>query len=198
MQLCTSAYIQSRMPTKRTNVDQNSLETSDLILIAPPVSVPGHVADAIARRITDGGHLICLLDGPTAPNLIRALAGASKGAIAPPFQLLRPATATAGRGEPFARVNVAAGPLRAFADPARGDLAGLYFRRHFLTQNNDARQDEILCYFADGSAALAMSPAWVEEGRLRYQEENDANRIISTRMFVQNIDILARFVAAVD
>jgi len=62
-------------------------------------------------------------------------------------------------GEAFAVARVARGPLALFDDPAHADLAGLRVRRHYLTETLEGRDEEVLLRFADGSAALALSPA---------------------------------------
>lgn len=46
------------------------------------------------------------------------------------------------------------------------------------------------------AAALDDRGAWVEAGRLRYHGEDDTRRIIASQTFMDNLDILARFLAA--
>ena len=139
-----------------TNLE--AIESADAVVIAPPVNLSRGAATAVARCVTGGGRLLCVLDGPTAPAVLGALASASKGAVAPPFALLRP-TAAPKEGEPFARFRETADALQLFADPSEGDLRALRFRRHYLTEIADARAEEVIAFFADGAAALSLGPA---------------------------------------
>jgi hypothetical protein len=140
-------------------VDRTSLETADIFFIVAPARLGGDTIDIISRRVTEGAHLACFLDGPTSPPLVAALAGASKGMIAPPFRLDRPVLIPRGMGEPFGQVLTARGPMKVFGSPDQGDLAGWAFRRHFMTAILAERKDEVLAQFPDGSAALSLSPA---------------------------------------
>jgi hypothetical protein len=138
------------------DADVTALESANAFVVVAPAELTGEAAETLARRVTEGALLIALLDGPTSPHVLSALHG---GNVTAPFHLLRPVIATDPRGEPLGEVHVADGPLRLFADPAHGDLERLRFRRHYLTQTAEGRQDEVLATFADGSAALALSPA---------------------------------------
>jgi len=141
------------------DTDRNVLETASAFVIVAPAELTGEAVEIIARRVNEGAPLMCLLDGPTSARILRALSGASKGTVSAPFQLLRPVWSSSPEGEAFGVAHVARGPLKLFADPAHGDLAGLRFRRHFLTEVKEGRKDEVLIFFEDGSAALALSPA---------------------------------------
>jgi hypothetical protein len=138
-------------------VDRTSLETADAFVLVSPTNLPGEAAETIARRLADGAHLACFLDGPTAPRTLAALAAASRGAVRPPFELVRPVAVPAG--EPWAELRTADGPLHAFSSPEQGDLRRLTFRRHFLTHPDPDRREEVLARYADGAVALALSPA---------------------------------------
>jgi hypothetical protein len=140
------------------DVDRASLETADAFFVVTPATLAGDTVEIIARRVTDGAYLACFLDGPAAGQLVGALGGASGGAIAPPFQLRRQ-VATGREADAFSRPQTMRGPLKVFGSSDQGDLAGLQFRRHYLTEITPARKDEVLLEFADGSAALAISPA---------------------------------------
>ena len=140
-------------------VDRASLETADAFFIVAPAALGGDTIDILSRRVTDGAYLACFLDGPTAATVVGALGGASSGAITPPFQLLRPVSVGRGAGEALETPDSPRGPLRVFGSPDQGDLGGLQFRRHWLTEAAPARQEEVLAQFPDGSAALALSPA---------------------------------------
>lgn len=141
------------------DTDLSILEKADVFAVVAPADLTGQAAEVIARRVGEGAHLICVLDGPTAPAILRTLASAPAGVLTPPFRLLRPAPTGSGDGEPFAAVQTAGGPFKLFDNPAQGDLAGLLFSRHYLTELVAGRKEEVLMYFADGSAALALSPA---------------------------------------
>ncbi|NQT85945.1 hypothetical protein HQ560_04225, partial [bacterium] len=138
------------------DVDRGALEAANAFVLVAPAELPGEAAQTLARRVTDGALLMVLLDGPTAPHILGVLGA---GSVTAPFQLTRPVIATDARGESLAGVHVADGPLRLFADPAHGSLERLRFRRHYLTQTLESRQEEALATFADGSVALALSPA---------------------------------------
>ena len=140
------------------DTDLNVLEKADVFAIVAPADLTGQAAEVIARRVNEGAHLICVLDGPTAPAILRTLAAASGGVLSPPFRPLRPVL-SGGEGEPFAAMHTTGGPFKLFDDPTQGDLASLLVRRHYLTEILAGRKDEVLIYFADGSAALALSPA---------------------------------------
>lgn len=141
------------------DADRRALETASAFVIVAPAQLPGEATEVIARRVADGALLLCLLDGPTSPGILNGLLGASNGAVAPPFRLLRQVRTQSADGEPFDAARVAYGPLKLFANPGQGDLASLRVRRHFLTEALEGREDEVLVHFADGSAALALSPA---------------------------------------
>ena len=141
------------------DTDRNVVETSDTFVIVAPAAVSGEAAAAIGRRVANGAQLICALDGPTSAAAVGALSAASKGSVAPPFRLIRNVRAGSADGDPFSVVQTAYGPLKAFADPAQGDLSGLRFTRHYLTQVLSGRKEEVVAYFRDGSAALSFSPA---------------------------------------
>jgi hypothetical protein len=48
-------------------------------------------------------------------------------------------------------------------------------------------------------AELDKRGAWVEDGRLRYHDESDdTRRIIDSRTFIRNIDLLSRYLAAIE
>lgn len=140
------------------DADRGSLETADVFCLVSPVRPSGEAVEIIARRVAEGAQLICMLDGSTAADLVSALAGASQGLVTPPYQILAPVSASGG-GETFSRVMTREGPLRAFHTPEQGDLKQLRFARHLVTRNDFGRMDEVLASFADGSAALTLSPA---------------------------------------
>ena len=140
-------------------VDRGALETADAFFLVPPTRLNGETADIVARRVTDGAYLVCFLDGPTAPRVLGALSGASKGAIAPPFQLIRPVSSQEDGGEPFGSIQTTSGPLRLFHTPDQGDLRGIRFYRRYLTETIVSRKDESLVRFADGSTGLSLSAA---------------------------------------
>lgn len=103
--------------------------------------------------------MVCLLDGADAVPILGALASASAGQVSAPFRILRPVVAPTPEGEPFAPPVSLRGPLKVFDSPEQGDLGSLRLGRHFLTETDDARRDEVLLAFADGSAALSLSAA---------------------------------------
>ncbi len=140
-------------------VDRGALETADAFFLISPTHLSGETAEIIARRVSDGANLVCFLDGPTAPDMLGALGGASKGGISPPYQLLRCVECDDARGEAFGSAQTHWGPLKLFNSPEQGDLTGLHFRRHYLTENVLNRKEEVLAVFADGSAGLSISPA---------------------------------------
>ncbi|MBI2191261.1 MAG: VWA domain-containing protein [Planctomycetes bacterium] len=141
------------------DVDRSAIEAADILAVVSPATLTRQAAELVAYRVARGAHLLCLLDGPTAPALIDILAEASKGALAPPFRLLEPARSSSERGDPFGTLQLGGTPLKLFADPEEGDLSSLRFRRHFATRVQESRRDEILIRFPDDSAALALSPA---------------------------------------
>ena len=160
--LAPSEYVPTGLRILRRRgqeVDRTSLETADVFFIVPPARLAGDVVDIIARRVADGASLLCFLDGNSSPETLSALAGASKGAITPPFQLLRTVSTRESAGEPFGDVLTVHGPLKLFHSSDQGDLMGLRFRRHFLAETVSGRKDEVLVSFQDGSPALSLSPA---------------------------------------
>jgi hypothetical protein len=160
--LAPSPYAATGMQILRRmsqEVDRGALETADAFFIVSPARLGGETADIIARRVTDGAVLVCFLDGPTAPGILGALGGSSKGAISPPFQLVRAISIERATGDSFGSIETSRGPLRLFHSPQEGDMRSLVFRRRWLTENVSSRRDEILVRFADGSAALSLSPA---------------------------------------
>lgn len=140
------------------DVDRGALETADVFVLLSPTRLSGETVDIIARRVTDGAALMCLLDGPTAPPTLAALAGASKGVIAPPFMLGDPVAAPTGSIFRFGYVNTD-GALSLFSSPEQGDLKSLEFSRHFAAPVQPDRREEILAEFPGDNAALALSPA---------------------------------------
>lgn len=140
-------------------IDRRSLETADAFCLVSPVSLGGDTLPTIVRRVTDGAYLVCFLDGPSSPETLAALRGASDGTVAPPFRLVRLVETEPGDARRLAAPRRAGGPLRVFDQPDHGDLAGLRFRRYFLTESLEAGEDEVLLRYPDGSAALALSPA---------------------------------------
>jgi len=160
--LAPSEYASGGMRVLRRlsqEVDRGALETADAFFLVPPTRLNGETTDIIARRVSDGAHLVCFLDGATAPETIGALTGASKGVIAPPYQLLRPLSTEQLGGEPFGTAQTTGGPLKLFNTPDQGDLKGLRFLRRYVTETVASRKEEVLIQFTDGSAALSMSPA---------------------------------------
>jgi hypothetical protein len=139
------------------DTDQAAIDQANVIVVASPATLPGRVAEAIARRVTGGGHLILVLDGPTSIGTLGALSSASAGAITPPFLLAQQAVFP--EGQPLGEANLAAGVLDLFTDPAQGGLGGVLFRRRHRTVLSPDRKGEVLVYHSDGSAALALSPA---------------------------------------
>ncbi len=140
--------------------DLQSLSAADLVVLTCPVTFSVPAAEAVARRVMEGAPLLCLLDGPTAPGLLGGLGTASEGVVSPPFTLVRAVEAASNApGETLGRIQAGAGPLALFSGPEQGDLSRLSFSRHYQTRINEARADEICAYFADGSAAVAVSPA---------------------------------------
>jgi len=126
------------------DTDRGVLETSDLFVLAAPATLTGEAGEIIARRVQDGAALIAFLDGPTAP----ALATPNLGA---PFQLLRTVANDAGDA-------LVAGTRTVVADADATDWAALRFRRHYQTRLLDGRQGDVLLNYADGAAALTLSP----------------------------------------
>ncbi len=160
--LCPSEYADTGITVTRRHsqeVDRASLERADAFFIVAPARLRGDTLETISRRVLDGAYLVCFLDGPTAPAVVGGLRGASSGMISPPFQLERAVAAERAGGEFFSGVRTAGGPLKVFDAPDQGDLMGLSFRRHYLTDVVPTRKEEVLARFPDGSAALSLSPA---------------------------------------
>lgn len=160
--LSPSEYAGTGITVTRRNsqeVDEASLERADAFFIVAPVQLRGETVERIAKRVGDGAALACFLDGPTAPAIVSALEGASRGAISPPYELQRAVTSREPAGERLSSVRTTSGPLKIFASPDQGDLGDIAFRRHYLTTAPGARREEVLAEYSDGSAALALSPA---------------------------------------
>lgn len=154
------------------DVDQASLETAEVFVLACPVRLSGPAVDAIARRVTDGAQLACFLTcpgqgrdgGQACADLLASLGGASKGMISPPFALGPPvgngnAPAAAIEGARLASVQVSAEALGVLGDPDAVDLGQWRFARYLAAPVDQARQAEVLLAYEDGSAALSVSPA---------------------------------------
>jgi len=140
------------------DTDQAVIDAADTVVIVSPAALPGRVAESVAERVTRGASLICLLDGPTSPGILGALASSSGGAISPPFHLAGQMECK-GSGEPLGAAVLAGGVLRLFADASQGDLSGICFMRHHRTSVIPDRKGEVLVYHKDGSVALSISPA---------------------------------------
>ncbi len=176
----TGIEVATRRPA---DLDRGSLETADLFVLAPPVRLTGESVDVIARRVRDGADLLCFMDGPQTSDVLNALAGASQGLISPPFTLARPVQS------PRADLTFASQRL---ADPASmrlglisdTDFSSLHFSRYFMTDNDPARQRELVMSHADGSAALAMWPC--EQGGvvlMNFPVTPDAGNIAGNPLF---------------
>ncbi len=138
--------------------DRVSLESADVFVLVSPVTLSGQTLEVIARRVTEGAQLVTMLDGSTAPATVTALAGASRGAVTPPFELTR-AIASPRGGEALGALVTSHGPLSIFDSPDQGDLQLLRVHRRYLSQNDTSRGSEVFAQYADGSAALSRSPA---------------------------------------
>ena len=161
------------------DADRGILETADVFVLVAPATLTGEAVEIISRRVKDGGQLIVFLDGPTAPSLTTA-------AFAPPFQVIR--TLTSQAGEP-----VLAGPRKLFGESDATDWTGVRFRRHFETQLLDGRRDDVLLFYPDGAAALALSP--VGKGRAVFANlplTPDASDFVGSPMFPTMLHELLR------
>ena len=127
------------------DVDRGILETADLFVLVAPATLPGEVAEVIARRVQEGARFLAVVDGPTAPALIPA-------AFHPPFQLLRTVFSETGEG-------IVLGPHKLFSDADQGDWASVRFLRHFQNQVLADRRNDVLLSYTDGSAAVTLSSA---------------------------------------
>ncbi len=164
--LCPSATAGTGIqiaPRQSQNVEQAALENSELFVLVPPLNPPGRVIETLARRVADGARLVLFLDAErpdeaaAAASLINGLAGASNGALRPPFELggiVRPA-----EPEPLAELATQGQILRLFHAADQADWKSLRFGRHLRTTALAERRDEVLAAFADGSPALALSAA---------------------------------------
>jgi len=127
------------------DLDRGILETADVFCLAAPATPSGEALEIIARRVKDGATLICFLDGPTAPGLMFPM-------LNPPFELQAPVESVSGDA-------VTMSSRRIFGDLDAEDFAALRFRRHFQNRPPDSRAGDALLSYADGSAALTISPA---------------------------------------
>jgi hypothetical protein len=137
------------------DVDRNLLETADVFVLAPPLRLTGETAAIIVRRLRDGAQLVCLLDGPGAPDLINTLAGASEGSITPPFALTRQVSLP----RPVLHLAADRGPADSLEllRSEDADLGSLAFNRYYLTDNNSDRRREVLIRHGDGSCGLTVT-----------------------------------------
>ena len=138
-------------------LDRGALESADLFALACPIHLSGEATEVIARRVIEGANLAVFLDGPSATEIVNALAGASQGSISPPFHLLRPVQSV--RGESLVNPLTAHGPLKLFNSPTQGDLGDWLVRRRYLNDPFAEQRDEVLVRYPDGSAALSLSPS---------------------------------------
>jgi hypothetical protein len=127
------------------DADRGILETADLFLLAPPVSLSGEASEILTRRVLEGGRFLAVLDGPSASGLIPT-------AFAPPFQLQRSVESAAGDA-------LVPGARKLFVDADSGDWAGIRFRRHCQNLVLPGRAGEVLFSYPDNSAALTLSKA---------------------------------------
>ena len=126
------------------DLDRGILETADLFCLAPPVTLSGEAVEIISRRVNEGARLISFLDGPTAPALVFP-------ALNPPFQMLRTVTSAAGD-------SISMNPRKILGELDAGDFSTARFHRHFQNRLTDNRAGEAVLAYADGSAALTITP----------------------------------------
>jgi hypothetical protein len=124
------------------DADRGALETADVFLVAAPAMLTGESVEIISRRVKEGAQLMVFLDGPTAPMLASI--------FPPPFQILRSVKSETGE-------TLGGAPRKLFADTEAGDWGSFRFFRHLQTQTLEARKDDVVLSFGDGSAALAIS-----------------------------------------
>ena len=127
------------------DLDRGILETADVFCLAAPATLSGEAVEIISRRVNEGARLISFLDGPAAAALLFP-------ALNPPFQLERTVTSAGGDA-------VAMGTRQIFGELEAGDFATARFHRHFQNHPPEGRAGETLLAFADGSAAVSISPA---------------------------------------
>ena len=127
------------------DLDRGILETADVFCLAAPATLSGEAVEIITRRVNEGARLISFLDGPTAAALIFP-------ALNPPFLLQN--TVVSQTGDP-----VTMSMSKFFGELDAGDFSALRFRRHFQNHPPASRAGDTLLSFADGSAALTISPA---------------------------------------
>lgn len=125
------------------DLDRGLLETADVFCLATPLS--GEAQEVIARRVLEGARLISFLDGPTAPALLWP-------ALNPPLALERTVTTPTGDA-------VALAAQKKLGELEAADFSALRFRRHWQNRPPDNRAQETWLAYADGSAALTLSPA---------------------------------------
>jgi hypothetical protein len=126
-------------------LDRGILETADIFCLVPPVTLSGEAVEIITRRVNEGARLISILDGPAADALLFP-------ALNPPFHLQGTVTSPAGDA-------VTLGARQRFGELENGDFAAARFHRHFENHPAASRAGETLLAYADGSAALTVSPA---------------------------------------
>ncbi len=142
---------------RSAEVEQRALQTADLFVLVCPVRLSGGSVQTIARRVQEGAHLMCWLDGPSASPLLGALAGSSDGLVAPPFHVTD--LVRAETPEPFAEIRTHRDPLQVFHDASGGQLSALRVRRHLRAEPAADRAEEVLIRYADGAPALALGEA---------------------------------------
>jgi hypothetical protein len=127
------------------DLDRGILETADLFCLAAPATLSGEAVEIITRRVNEGARLISFLDGPGAGALMFP-------PLNPPFVLQQTATSLEGDA-------VTLGTQRLLGDLEAADFATARFHRHWQNQPAANRPGETLLTYADGSAALTLSPA---------------------------------------
>jgi aerotolerance regulator-like protein/VWA domain-containing protein len=161
------------------DTDRGTLETSDVFLLISPATLTGEAAEVINRRVHEGARLLVVLDGPTAPGLIPP-------GIEPPFQMLRALMSESGE-------SVRPGALKLFSDTDASDWSATRFFRHYQNRVLAGRDNEILLAYADGSAALTLSP--IDKGAAAFVNlplTPDGGDFIGSPMFPATLHELLR------
>ena len=127
------------------DLDRGILETADVFCLAAPATLSGEAQEIIARRVSEGARLISFLDGPTSPALMFP-------ALTPPFELQRTVISDPGEA-------VALGGRKLFGELDAADFSTPRFRRHLQNRLFAGRAGDTVLAYADGSAALTISPA---------------------------------------
>ncbi len=144
--------------------DRRRLEEAGLVVLVPPIQLPGEVAEILARRIDQGLVVMAVLDQPGPGDALSALQ-AIAAAAAEPFELpltdaeddppdhvIHPAS-----GFRLTLPLLARGPIQAFADLDADPFAAITVHRRRALRAAPGRQEQVILWYDDEVPALALS-----------------------------------------